>query len=258
MEYSNIFSREDWIMIRMQTLERARRGRRAVSKPRFEGFVTDLIVPDAAGHPRPQAFLVEQAAHWSLATHFHLEHQFQAFVGGSATLGKHPVGPLTVHYASPHSAYGPLNAGDAGISYLTMRLVGDEGAWYLPEARPQLKLHIKKQQAQGAPATQVSAAQLGALERAVEEVLIEPHESGLGAWIMRLPPSHTAAAPLRHPNAGGRFYVVTQGALRTATDELAGLAAVSVTGDESFDITSGAGGLEVLVLQFPGAALQAD
>ena len=104
-------------MIRVQTLERARPARRAVRKPQFEGFVTDLIVPEASGHPRPQAFLVEQQAHWSLRTHFHLEHQFQAFVGGSATLGKHAVGPLTVHYASPHSAYGPLNAGAAGISY---------------------------------------------------------------------------------------------------------------------------------------------
>ena len=245
-------------MIRMQTMERARPARRAVMKPQFEGFVTDLIIPELAGHPRPQAFLVEQAAHWSLATHFHLEHQFQAFVGGSATLGRHAVGPLMVHYASPHSAYGPLNAGDAGISYLTMRLIGDEGAWYLPEARPKLKLHIKKQQAHGAPATQVSAEQLRALERTVEEVLIEPHDNGLAAWIMRLPPSQTAPVPPRHPNAGGRFYVVTQGSLRTGVEELAGLATVSVTGDETFDITSGAAGLEVLVLQFPGAALQVD
>ena len=245
-------------MIRVQTLERARPARRAVRKPQFEGFVTDLIVPEASGHPRPQAFLVEQQAHWSLRTHFHLEHQFQAFVGGSATLGKHAVGPLTVHYASPHSAYGPLDASDAGLSYLTMRLVGDQGAWYLPEARPKLQLRIKKQQAHGAPATQGSAAQLRALDRTVEEVLIEPHESGLAAWIMRLPPSQTAPAPPRHANAGGRFYVVTQGSLRTATDELAGLATLSVTGDETFDLASGTAGLEVLVLQFPGAALQAE
>lgn len=245
-------------MIRMQTLERARPARRVVSKPQFEGFVTDLIVPETTGHPRPQAFLVEQQPRWSLRTHFHLEHQFQAFVGGSANLGKHPIGPLTVHYASPHSAYGPLDAGESGISYLTMRLVGDEGAWYLPEARPKLKLHVKKQQAHGAPAGQVSAGELRTLERTVEEVLIEPRDNGLAAWIMRVPPLQTAAAPPRDANAGGRFYVVTQGSLRTATEELAGLATVSVTGDETFDITSGAAGLEVLVLQFPGSALQTD
>lgn len=239
----------------MQTLERARPGRRTVDKPQFVGSVTDLIVPDAEGQIRPQAFLVEQMPNWTLPTHFHLQHQFQVFVAGGGSLGKNPVERLAIHYASPHSGYGPLISGDEGISYLTLRVIGDVGAWYLPESREHLKLRIKKQQVHGGPTTQVTPQELQALQAPVEETLIAPDDGGLAAWLVRLPPNRKALAPAHGEKSGGRFYVVTKGALRAGDDELAGLATVFVSRDDTLDIESGEAGLEMLVLQFPEAAL---
>lgn len=242
-------------MICQQTLERSRSTRRDVVKPTFVGAVTDLIVPDdSAPAPRPQAFLVEQSANWTLPTHFHQEHQFQVFVAGGGTIGRNPVERLAVHYASPHTGYGPLVSGGEGISYLTLRAVGDTGAWYLPEQRENLLLRIRKQQAHGMPASYMSAAELKALAQPVQETLIEPEASGLAAWLVRLPAHGHAPAPALAETGGGRFQVVTQGSLLSAGEELAALATVYVSCDETAGLQAGPEGLEVLVLQFPAAA----
>lgn len=242
-------------MIVQQTLERARPTRREVAKPQFVGAVTDLILPnDASAAPRPQSFLVEQTPNWTLPTHFHQEHQFQVFVAGSGTLGKNPIERLAVHYASPHSGYGPLISADEGIAYFTLRAVGDTGAWYLPEQREHLRLRIKKQQAHAAPASYVSLEQLRVLAKPFQETLIEPDAGGLAAWLLRLPPNQSTPAPTNSQAGGGRFYVVTLGSLLNAGDELAALATVFVSNEASIELRSGQDGLEVLVLQFPAEA----
>ena len=242
-------------MIYQQSVERARPARRAVAKPQFVGFVTDLIVPDEASvAPRPQAFLVEQSPNWTLPTHFHQEHQFQVFVAGGGTIGKNPVERLAVHYASPHSGYGPLISGDEGISYFTLRAVGDTGAWYLPEQREHLQLRIKKQQAHATLGSQVTLQELLSLPQPCEEILIPPDAGGLAAWLVRLPPGLAAPAPAMGEAGGGRFYVVTKGSLLMNSEELPGLATVFVSSDEALVLRAGAQGLEVLVLQFPAVA----
>lgn len=238
----------------MQTLERARPARRALDKPQFVGFVTDLIVSDAQARPRPQAFLVEQSAHWTLPTHFHLRHQFQLVVGGSGSIGRNPLEPLSVHYASPHSGYGPIVSGGEGLAYLTLRVMSDVGAWYLPESREQLQLRISKQQAHGAPRTQVTAQALQTLAAPAEETLIAPDAGGLAAWLLRLPPHAKRQAPAGQAQDGGRFYVVTQGALRVGEETLDGLATVFVPQGELLDIEACDTGLELIVLQFPAEA----
>ena len=230
---------------------------RHVEKAQFVGDVTDLIVPeDAAVVPRPQSFLVEQVPRWTLPTHFHLRPQFQRFVAGGGTIGKAPIDPLTVHYASAHSGYGPLVSGDEGISYLTMRAVSDTGAWYLPEQREHLKLRIKKQQKHAHPSSEVSADDLRKLAAATEETLIPCDEGGLASWVLRLPPNTRAKSPAGADQGGGRFYVVTKGSLRLSADEMQGLATVFVSPEETLDLEAGADGVEVVVLQFPAAALQ--
>ena len=139
-------------MIYSESLVHARKASsRVVNKAQFVGVVTDLFVSEAISGPRPQSFLVEQSANWTLPTHFHLQHQFQVFIAGSGSLGKTPIHPLTVHYASPHSGYGPLISESDGISYFTLRAMSDTGAWYLPEAREHLKTRIKKQQLHAEP-----------------------------------------------------------------------------------------------------------
>lgn len=241
-------------------LSRARPRRRRVDKPQFHGFVTDLIGSglersDCFGEPSPQAFLVEQPPRWQLQTHFHLRHQFQVVVQGAGTLGRHPVGPLAIHYASAYSAYGPLVAGEAGLSYLTLRVTSDTAAWYLPDAREHLKLRIPKQQVHAAPSCNADVP-LDSSTGPQQETLIAPDAGGLAAWMVRLPGHADVAAPPGGTAGSGRFYVVTKGSLRVAGEELEGLATVFVSSDDVLALRSGAGGAEVLVLQFPGSALQ--
>lgn len=251
----------------MQTLEKARTleiACRARDTPQFVGNITDLIVPDfdvvaaipaIKGAPRAQAYLVEQTPNWTLPTHFHTQHQFQVFVAGEGSLGKHGIRHLEVHYASPYSAYGPLISGDKGASYLTLRLIGDTGAWYLPESRPHLPLRIKKQQMHAAPSATVMAQALSSLESVVEEALIAPEESGLAAWIVRLPPHHKVPAPAPGENNGGRFYVVTDGALCVDKTDLTALATLFISHDNVLELQASAMGVEVIILQFPANAL---
>lgn len=244
-------------MIISQTLARAQPRRRLVDKPQFRGYVTDLIGSglersDLAGQPAPQAFLVEQPPNWELQSHFHLRHQFQVFIRGSGMLGKHAVGPLGVHYASPHSGYGPLVAGDEGIWYLTLRVVSDTAAWYLPDAREHLKLRIAKQQVHAGPVER--EVDLASLEQAQLETVIELDSAGLGAWLMRLPAGATCDAPAGAESGSGRFYVVMKGSLHLEDEELKGLAAVFTGPTDPFTLRASASA-EVLVLQFPAAAL---
>jgi hypothetical protein len=84
--------------------------------------------------------------------------------------------PLVVHYASPHTGYGPITAGAEGLSYLTLRAVGDKGAWYLPEQRDQLQLRIPKKVIHAAPAARTEQAELAALDCAARR---QPRHPGL-------------------------------------------------------------------------------
>lgn len=235
----------------------ARPSRRDKVLPTFVGSVTDLIVADnASPAPRPQAFLVEQSPNWTLPVHFHQEHQFQVFVAGSGRIGRNPIERLAIHYASPQSGYGPLVSGDQGISYFTLRAVGDTGAWYLPEQREQLMLRIKKQQAHAAPPAAIDDAALQALPAPTTQTLIEPHDGGLAAWLVRLGAGQNAPAPQQAfaAQGGGRFYVVTQGSLLSMNATLPPLSTVFVSRDEAYGLQAGPEGAEALVLQFPAAA----
>ena len=237
-------------MIQQQSLSSSAGRTREVRMHQFVGRVTDLIVPDeAAAAPRPQAFLVEQSPRWTLPTHFHLEHQFQVFVGGSGTLGRSPLPHLAVHYASPHSGYGPLVSGDDGLSYLTLRAVGDTGAWYLPEQREHLLLRVPKRQAHGAPSAAMPLQAIAALGGPVVETLIAPEAGGMAAWMVRLPPGATVAPA--HGPGGGRFVVVHQGSLEAPQGELTALGVVWMGADDALPLRAGAHGLEAVVLQFP-------
>ncbi len=246
-------------MIRMRSWDDARAGRKPLQKDTFEGFVTDFIVPEETAPTRAQAFLVDQKPNWVTPPHFHLEHQFQIVVAGRGSIGRHDVQPFAIHYASPETGYGPITAGPEGISYLTLRAVGDTGAWYLhkPEQRERMRRGLKKQQAHGAPKTTISAADLRSLAAPSIETLIAPQESGLAAHLVRLPPGRSLTLPSERAH-GGRFYVATCGSIRVADAELPAIATVFASADEKFAIGSGPDGLEALVLQFPRNAIEQE
>ena len=244
-------------MIRMRSWDEAKSGKRPRRHENFEGFITDFIETADSRSVVAQAYLVEQNPNWVTPSHFHLEHQFQVVTAGSGAIGRHAVGPLAVHYASPETGYGPIIAGPEGVSYLTLRAMADTGAWYLhkPEQRAKMRRELGKHQAHAAPGKVISADELRALAAPSTEELIAPLENGLAAHLLRLPPNQTSTLPSPHPHAG-RFYIATGGSMRVNGKELRALATVFASFDETFPIASGPVGLEVLVLQFPRDAVQ--
>lgn len=245
-------------MIQHQTLALANTqpgARQDFVKPQFVGSVTDLILPQQGEPaPRPQAFLVEQTSNWTLPTHFHQEHQFQLVVAGGGHLGRHPVRPLDVHYASPHTGYGPLVSGEAGVSYLTLRAVGDTGAWYLPEMRDKC-LRMAKLNLHASPERLVPLQELAALPAGTLETLIALRPDGLGAWLARLGPGQRCDAPAGAQEGGGRFVVVSLGSLALDDGRLLDALSVSWVGPlDRLELVAGPQGLEASILQFPAQA----
>lgn len=239
----------------------------AVKDSRTEGtvsgggvtFRTSYLTPEfpADGEgvfPLPQAFSIFQTPESVSLPHFHDEDQFQIIPQGGGTLGRHAVGALSIHYTNRQTAYGPIVAGEEGLTYFTLRQVATKGIWYLKDdnAREKLDRTLPKRQATVGPVKTTSAEALRGLSAAETEALIEPHEDGLGAWMVRVPAGATIASPV-HPAGTGRYFLVIGGSMRLQGQDLDVRSTAFVSHDEKdFNITAGAEGLEVLVLQYPG------
>ena len=243
-------------MIKLQTLEQARPRRTYLRKDTFEGHITDLIATSQTKQPGEQAFLVEQDPNWVTPAHYHGEHQFQVVTAGHGAIGRHEVKPMCVHYAAPQTGYGPIVAREAGVSYLTLRMAGDTGAWYLhkPGSRERMQPGLKREQQHGAPQASISAEALMLLTHTTVEVLIAPRADGLAAHLLRMAPGQSHTMDSDHAY-GGRFYVVTQGSVQVAETEGPSLTVAFASADEQLVLKSGPKGAEVLVLQFPVQAL---
>ncbi len=239
-------------MIQIQNSLDARATKKTGRKDTFEGSVTDFIATHEIRQAGAQAFLVEQLPHWSTPSHFHLEHQFQVVVAGDGAIGRHPVAPLTVHYAAPETGYGPIQAGPAGVSYLTLRATGDTGAWYLhkPGSIERMQKGLKREQQHGEPQDGIRETALSALKTSQEQDLISLREDGLSAKLFRLPAGETLNLPTEKTH-GGRFFVITDGILESTAGQSPALSVVHVPPEDTLNAKAGAEGVEVLVLQFP-------
>lgn len=246
-------------MIAMQSWDAARVSKKQLRKDTFEGHVTDFIATHEKRAPGPQAFLVEQDANWVTPPHFHLEHQFQIVTAGGGAIGRHAVAPLTVHYAAPETGYGPITAGPAGVSYMTLRAMGDTGAWYLhkPGSRERMRAGLKREQQHGAPAGRCTAAELTGFAQAEIEELIAPRQDGLAAYMVRMGPGQAAEVAARHAH-GGRYYYVAQGSASLAGVAASAVALLFASPDAAATLTAGADGAEVMILQFPHDALSME
>lgn len=177
---------------------------------RFRGF-TDYLFESSPGEiPGPQAFLVHQQPGWVLPVHFHMQYQMQVVVGGGGTLGRHAVGPGSVHYATPQSAYGPLTAGPEGLEYFTLRVLTDRGAWYMPESRKMME--------PGRPKTQATGDLPAGVCRGMS-TLIALRSDGVGAWAYGADVGERVRCD-EQPTAAGRFHVVLGGSFRVAGRDL--------------------------------------
>ena len=194
---------------------------------RYSPAATSRPVP---GTPMPVAFLVEQDPGTTVAAHFHQADQFQLIVAGGGTLGRHEVAPGTVHFVAAHSAYGPIRAGAAGLSYFTLRNGWDPGARYMPGARGELPRGRSHREASG-----------GAIDAAPD---------GLVATPAALQPGAAMTGPA--PEDGESFWVVLDGSLILDGQRLGPRSCVFLAaGEQRPEARAGEAGARVMAMRFP-------
>ncbi len=237
-------------MIRTQSWDEAQTRRIVRDAERFKGTRVPLIDSEPGMQPAPRAYVIEQQPQWVVDSHYHRAYQFQLIAAGSGFIGRNPVEPYMVHYASPESGYGPLVAGPRGLSYYTLRATQDDGAFYLPESRDLMRKDLKKQHAMSQP---VHAGDPARLKGAMVEETLPLSAEGMAAWRVGLPPD--ASMPAADLNGqGARYYFVAAGSMVADGKPLDKGSVCFVHGEPGFRIEAGAQGLEVLVMQFPEAA----
>ena len=198
----------------------------------------------------PQGFLVEQPPGSVTLPHFHETNQFQVFVDGTGSMGKHSAKPLTVQYANGHTPYGPIVAGDCGVTYFTLRQRWDPGAKYMPGARDKLSKGNQRTRLKGEiPPT--AADVRAALKSPEAETVFEREDDGMAAWIYRFGPGQDCKMPPA-AGTGGQYLVVTAGELVRDGAVYDKWSTLFVTADEAQPtVTASDKGLDLLVLQFP-------
>lgn len=213
-----------------------------------------IIASPAHQRPSPNAFIVEQSPHSKALAHFHNNSQFQVVVAGGGRIGPHAVAPLALHYAGQQTAYGPIIAGDDGITYMTLRGIMEDNAFLLPEAKSYVDKSIPKYQTYTPVVAPVSRAGLARLPAPSVQDMIAPQDGGLAAWLVRVPPGQRVAPPA-HGQGAGRYYLVTEGELSMPGEVLTRFGCAWLDPAEiATPIQAGASGVELLVLQFPANA----
>ena len=247
-------------------LDRARAVRAETSE--FTGWRLPLI-DSPAGPCAPNAKIIEQQAGCVIPAHFHTCHQFQVVSAGGGFLGRKPVQPWTVHYTSPETGYGPIEAGEQGLSYYVLRPQIDPGAKFMPQSRGLMRAGLPKHHAVSGPIDVPDAAALAALGTARVQTCLPLTPEGMAVWQVGLPPGERFLAS-ELPGEGARFYLVTAGALvqvdavapadgparaDAATQPLLSLGSLCFAERaDAFSLQASPLGADLLVLQFPPEA----
>lgn len=198
----------------------------------------------------PQGFLVWQPPGAVTLPHFHETNQFQVFVEGIGSMGKHEARPLTVQYANGHTPYGPIVASETGVHYFTLRQCWDPGAKYMPGARGKLTKGNQRTRIKGGIPT-TAAAERSAFRDVKAEEIFPAEADGMAAWIYRFAPGQEQEIPSA-AGSGGQYLIVADGELLHDNKPYEKWSILFVTPDEPAPrIIPGADGLDLLVLQFP-------
>jgi hypothetical protein len=203
----------------------------------------------------PMAFLVEQIPGSVIPAHYHCVDQWQVVIEGGGTLGRHAVGELTIHYSGEHSVYGPIIAGEKGLSYFTLRSRFDQGAHYMPGERDDLR---RSRTVPPHTITKVLAPAsregLRALSVARIEELVPIDQYGIAAWRLFVPAA--SELPTIDPaTGGGQSWLVLAGDLERNGETLPPRSCLFVTSDEgALSARAGSEGVEMLCLQYSSAA----
>lgn len=209
----------------------------------------------------PQLLLVEQPVPGStILTHYHSQDQFQIFIDGNGKLGRHDVSPITLHYTNRYTGYGPIIAGDQGLSYYVVRPSFDTlvtGQYVLQaDKRETLKNHPgPKLSIVGQPIVALDARALATLPSIKFEALIDAPdrdaERGLGADLVSLGPNMTYTG-LDPATGSGQMVLVIGGAIEHGGTKLGARSGIALTPDEpALRIQASDEGAQVLMLQYP-------
>ena len=221
---------------------------------------TERVLPDgklawrtnfmtaAPGALDPQAFLAEGSDGRVIRPHFHDVDQFQIFVSGGGTVGRHAIAPYQVHFARKHTPYGPIVGDERGFGFFTLRAQHDPGAQYLPDRREKLEKLAARDPWQLTRSVRFPNASSAI---AVEPIDGIADERGLAAHALSMAPNAEAAAP-DPASSNGQYIVVLRGSLRHDGGEHKATTIVFVRPEEgAFRLAAGATGLEAVVLHFP-------
>jgi hypothetical protein len=201
----------------------------------------------------PQSLMTQMCANETILPHFHGVAQFQIFPGGSGVMGKTEVRPLSLQYKDHHSAYGPLVAGEHGLTFISLRnRVGDSMPVYLSKPGYREKLKPSKRRNWVSPHIPLSTRPVLQFRKAVswEPVFEQEIQDELSAHVVRLGAGMSAMGP--DPKGGGGYYVfVANGTMQMPGEMLPPWSMVYVEpGERALEIKAGDAGLEVLVMQF--------
>lgn len=198
----------------------------------------------------PTVALIEQPPGFEFMPHFHRQNQFQVFVGGSGSIGRHALAPVVVHYAGAYTGYGPLIAGPEGIRYFTLRPVCEAG--FIPVAQRHGKMIAgPKRHAQSERIEVASPEEMHGWTQLREQPVIPLGEDGMGARLVHLPPRQAWSCD--HPaGSQGQFLFVLEGSLCAAGHPLGRWEQLYATCDEPMPaVRAGDGGVQLLVLSVP-------
>jgi len=205
----------------------------------------------------PQLLLVQQEVPGSqILPHFHGIDQFQVFMDGNGRLGNHAIAPISIHYTNAWTGYGPIVAGEKGMSYYVMRPGFDSlGSQYVhvPESRQYIKRGPKRfllaeniSRKSKEDLRRLSGIEI---ERAID-VGAEDKDAGVFAHVVSIAPtsSFTGSDPRL---GGGQVMLVLEGSLTYEGKQMGERAAIAITSEEDpVTVSSGAEGVQILYLQY--------
>lgn len=208
----------------------------------------------------PQLLLVEQPVPGStVLPHYHSTDQFQIFMDGGGTLGKHEIHPVSIHYSNRYTGYGPIVAGAKGLSYYVMRPEFDRlvtGQYlHIPELREKLKQQPGRRRNVVVEATVKSLEDLANVGAPVSDRVIDcetdKHDPGMFADVLSMGPRMSYDGPDPR-TGGGQVYLVLAGSMRCGDTPYGPRSAIAMTAEENaLTLASGESGLQALVVQYP-------
>lgn len=206
--------------------------------------------------PKPdlQAFRIDMSTNMILESHFHIVDQFQIFMAGSGTIGRDRADMITAHYADHHTGYGPLVAGEQGMSYLTLRSKTDAGLIKLstPNVRELLEPTKRRHRVSSKVVLSIPPVLQHRDEVGIESVMEErAGDDGMRVLVYRMGAGMEAQAP-ETAATGGYYTIVMNGSLVHEGAEYLPWSLVWTSHTDAAPmLRAGEKGLEAMIAVFP-------